>query len=193
MNPPFPPSARGACGGGLSPVGGSPRRAGSRRGFSLVEIVITLGIMAFGLVPLMALMPIGLNVHRQAIEATVSAQIVARVAHDAQQADFSNLPPSLVYCFDDQGNMLTSGSDGSLFSTYSDQRRLYDVQVTVNKAASLPASGGSTGSVQSQNLARIQIDIAANRAGKVNLFTSGTGAGSSAAYSTYFAFVSKND
>jgi len=159
-------------------------------GFSLVEVVLALGIMTFGLVPLMALLPIGLRVHRQAIEATVSSQIIARVTHEAQQTDYTNLPNGsnypLTFCFDDQGNVLSSGTSTVLFTTCKDSKRIYDVRATVNKAASLPTA---TNTSQSPSLARIQIDIASNPGAKPDVFTSG----GSVPFLTYFSFVSKND
>lgn len=161
-----------------------------RAAFSLVEVVLALGIMAFGLVPLMALLPIGLKMHRQAIDTTVSSQIVARVAQEAQQTDYSNLPDGgsqpLTYCFDDQGNLLATGNSRSLFASCKDPKRIYDVQATVNKIADLPGSGAAT---RSPSLARIQIDIAPNKAADPSVFTSGN----PVPVFTYFSLLSKND
>ena len=160
-------------------------------GFSLVEVVMALGIMSVGLVPLMALLPIGLKVHRQAIEVTVASQIVARVTHEAQQTDYTDLTLAgnspLTYCFDDQGNLLSSGKgDQTVFATCKDSKRIYDVRATVNQAASLPAAGSMA---QSPSLARIQIDIASNPGARADVFS----AGGSVPFLTYFSFVSKND
>lgn len=161
-----------------------------RAAFSLVEVVLALGIMAFGLVPLMALLPIGLKVHRQAIDATVSSQIVARVAQEAQQMDYSNLPDGasqpLTYCFDDQGNLLATGNSLGLFTSCKDPKRIYDVKATVNKIADLPGDHPAT---RSPSLARIQIDIAANAAANPSVFTPGSGV----PVFTYFSLLSKND
>lgn len=177
-----------------TPFRHSSQQSNTRGGFSLVEIVLAMGIMAFGLIPLLALMPIGLTVHRQAIESTVSSQIVARVTHAAQQAEYSNLPDSsnpLTYCFDDQGNLLASGSNANLFSTCTDSKRLYDVRATVNKLAPLPASSGAAGTstANSPSLARIQIDIASNPGRSSDIFNTTV----KTAFVTYFSFVSKND
>lgn len=191
MNSRIFPFPSGVCGAGPN----RRRRSAAKRGFSLVEVVLALGIMSFGVMPLVALLPIGLSVNRQAIGVTVATQIVSRVTQEAVQTDYSLLPNGssqpLTYCFDDQGNLLSSGTSGSLFATCTDRRRIYDVQATVNQDASLPASGGAGGAstAQSASLARIKIDIGYNPGRNPNLFTSGA----NTAYLTYFTFVSKND
>lgn len=90
-------------------------------GFSLVEVVLAIGIVAFAFLPLLGLMPIGLNTSRQAIDTTMEAQIVQQMTSLAQQTDFSNLPTmvknplvttpasNLVY-FDGNGNITTAAS-----------------------------------------------------------------------------------
>jgi len=112
------------------------------------------------------------------------------VTHEAQQTDYTNLPNGsnypLTFCFDDQGNVLSSGTSTVLFTTCKDSKRIYDVRATVNKAASLPTA---TNTSQSPSLARIQIDIASNPGAKPDVFTSG----GSVPFLTYFSFVSKND
>ncbi len=61
------------------------------RGFSLVEVAIALGIFAFCFVTLIALLPAGLGIFREAMDASASAQIFERVAADAELADFDAL------------------------------------------------------------------------------------------------------
>jgi uncharacterized protein (TIGR02598 family) len=165
-------------------------RAG-QRAFSLIEVVLAIGIMAFAIIPTVALLPLGLNVNRRAIEATVSSQILSRVTDEAQQTDFSTLPPMFTFCFDDQGNLLASGSDATLFSTYTSPRRLYDVQALVNTTSTLPSS---TGIGSTATLAKITINVASNPGRSSTIFATGSnGVFSRPNVSTYFAFVSKND
>jgi uncharacterized protein (TIGR02598 family) len=92
-------------------------------GFSLIEVVLAIGIMAFAFIPLLGLMPLGLNTSRQAIDTTIDAQIVQQMTSLAQQTNFSSLsilatnplasstPPAngLIY-FDANGNMTTSAN-----------------------------------------------------------------------------------
>jgi len=63
----------------------------TRRGFSLVELVMALGLVSFVLVGLLGLMPIGLNTMRDARGDSLRAEIIKSVANTAQQTDFSLL------------------------------------------------------------------------------------------------------
>jgi len=150
--------------------------------------------MSFAILPVVALLPMGLNIQRQSIDATVSTQIISRVIHEVQQTNYSNLPTStpLTFCFDDQGNLLASGSDGTLFQSCTNSLRLYDAQATITKPTGIPGSlvGGS-----SQNLGTVKIGIASNPGHSATLFnnTDVNGNYINSAVSTYFSFVSKND
>ena len=62
-----------------------------RRAFSLVEVVLALGVVAFAFVALFSLLPVGMGVFREAMDTSVSTQIVQRIAGDAQETDFDNL------------------------------------------------------------------------------------------------------
>ncbi len=62
-----------------------------RHGFSLVEVVLALAIVAFAFVGLMGLLPTGLSNFRAAMDRTMGGQIFQRVLTDAEQADFDTL------------------------------------------------------------------------------------------------------
>jgi len=72
----------------------------NERAFSLIEVVLAVGVVAFAFVAILGLIPAGMGQFRQAVDTSVCAQIAQRVINDAQQADFStlidepNLPPS---------------------------------------------------------------------------------------------------
>jgi len=53
--------------------------------FSLVEVTLALGIMAFCLVAIFGLLPTGLNTSRDAIAQTAAANIAAAIAADLRQ------------------------------------------------------------------------------------------------------------
>ena len=165
----------------------------TRAAFSLIEVTLAIGIMAFAVVPVVGLLPIGLRVHRDSMVAIASTQIVGRVTHELEQTDYSTLPgvPNttsvvtgpLTYYFDDQGDLLPSATDS---------RRIYDVQATVNAPSTLPALSGVTTTTAS--LARVEIDIGLNPGRSASIFARGSnGAFTNSNVSTYFAFVSKND
>jgi type II secretory pathway pseudopilin PulG len=60
-----------------------PRRR--LRAFSLVEVTLALGVMAFCLVALLGLLPVGMNSNRAALEQTAAASIASAVAVDLRQ------------------------------------------------------------------------------------------------------------
>ncbi len=85
-------------------------------GFSLVEVVLAVGIVAVAFVPLLGLMPIGLSTSRQAIDTTIEAEIVQQMTSQAQETNFSaltGLNSNAVVCFDGNGNITTSS--GALY------------------------------------------------------------------------------
>jgi uncharacterized protein (TIGR02598 family) len=84
----------------------------SRRGFSLVEVAVALGLMSFVITGLLGLVPIGLNTIRDAKNDSTRAEIIKSVANTAQQTDFSLLGTlnGTKYQFDNNG--MLSSTDG---------------------------------------------------------------------------------
>lgn len=160
----------------LKEDGGRIRAAKHRgtSGFSLVEVVLAIGIVGFGLVTTMGLLPVGLNTFHQAIDTSVHAQIVQQVVNDVQQTDFDTLVNSgtlVSRYFDDQGN-----------EKKSTQPYIYQVRVTATATTNLPAGSASS------NLATVTIDIANNPGHLSNPFSST----SPAPYKTYTTFMARN-
>src|SRR4051812_41937151 len=60
-------------------------------GFTLVEVTLALGVIAFAFVALLALLPAGNNAFRRAIDLATCGQIAQRVISDAQNANFDTL------------------------------------------------------------------------------------------------------
>jgi len=60
-------------------------------GFSLVEVVLAIGVVAFAFVAIFSLLPVGMGVFREAMDTSVSAQIVQRVVSDATETEFDSL------------------------------------------------------------------------------------------------------
>lgn len=60
-------------------------------GFSLVEVVLSVGVVAFAFLAIFSLLPTGLGVFHQAMDTSVCANIVQRIANDAEQSDFNAL------------------------------------------------------------------------------------------------------
>lgn len=91
-----------------------------RQGFSLVEVVLAMGILVFCLVALLGLIPMGLQSFRSAMTMTVEAQIAQSVSSDIQLTDFSNLQtmlnPAAKYYFDDQGMAVDASSSNLIYT-----------------------------------------------------------------------------
>ena len=95
------------------------RRPGDESGFSLVEVVIALGIVATVMVALLALLPLGMDALRESADLTVQSRIAQDLIGDVQQADWDTLERyrnELRY-FDGEGTTLeTAGSGQRLYS-----------------------------------------------------------------------------
>jgi uncharacterized protein (TIGR02598 family) len=99
-------------------------------GFSLVEVVLALGIVAFAFVALFGLLPIGLNTFTNSTDSTIESQIAESVTNQVKQEKFSQLyaefndtnakpantapysPPAPGFYFDEQGRPIISGTSG---------------------------------------------------------------------------------
>ena len=79
MNPPNLPLSR------KSPAGAR------QSAFSLVEVVLAVGVISFAFVAILGLLPAGLAQFRQAMDNSVGAQIAQRIILDCQQTDFTTL------------------------------------------------------------------------------------------------------
>jgi len=128
--------------------GARPRPVIRRRhGFTLVECVLAIGVVAFALVSMVGLIPMGLTAFSQALDTSTSSRIVQQIVTDLQQS--ATLPPQqpLRY-FDDEGFQQDTSSGQSL----------YHVNTVVVPSTRLP--GG-----ESSNLATVLIEIAKNPKG----------------------------
>lgn len=161
-----------------------------RLGFSLVEVTLSIGVVAFAFLSLMALLPGGMEIFREAMDTTVTAQIAQRITTELQETDFHTLleeaeldPESAdpvtrlesIYgtlphrFFDDQGNEVRStGEDGEL--TEENRRRvLYEVHVRIARNRQIPSyspNDGSQDRLGSRNLATALIQVISNPAGQ---------------------------
>src|SRR5438094_847981 len=65
----------------------------SETAFSLAEVAMALGIVAFAFVAVFGLIPTGLNTFRQATGISLSQQIAGRIISEFEQTDYSTLVP----------------------------------------------------------------------------------------------------
>jgi len=134
-----------------------------RAAFTLVEVALALGIIAMAFVPVLGLLPVGLDVSRKAIDATVAAQIVQQLTNEARQTDFSTLSAlsGATAYFDDQGSELPAGA-----SVANDA--IYAAGFSISTATSLPAN------VTTQRLATVTISILNTKASRTDQQTDPT-------------------
>jgi uncharacterized protein (TIGR02598 family) len=59
--------------------------------FTLVEVILALGVLAFAIVPLFGLLPIGLQAFQESVGTTVQTHIFQSITNTIEQTDFSNL------------------------------------------------------------------------------------------------------
>jgi uncharacterized protein (TIGR02598 family) len=139
------------------------------RAFSLVEVVMAIGIVAMAFVPLLGLIPSGLHTFRESMDTAIGSQIAQKVIAEAIQTDFntlvaegdgttnftflaknpgdSNVPWRY---FDDQGNELsTAPSDVN--------KALYHVLTRVAPKTPLPGAGPAVPDLE--NLAQVTVQV----------------------------------
>lgn len=86
--------------------------------FTLVETALALGIVAFAMIPLVGLLPVGLQLSKEASDLTVAAQIAQRLTGMVQQSDDTSAmlrtgdSPLMknYYAFDNEGQPVSAQS-----------------------------------------------------------------------------------
>lgn len=89
-----------------------------RRGFSLVEITLALGIVCFSMLPILGLLPIGLTSLSESATRTGRANIAKELSSELQQISLSEIVnlPSQTYYYDRSGTPVTRGDKDVFFS-----------------------------------------------------------------------------
>ena len=141
-------------------------RGGCRGGFSLVEVVLAIGVVAFAFIAIFGMLPTGLGISRQAMDASVGSQIAQRVIHDAQQSDFAEL-------LKDAGGKTITGTNqtGRKTERYFDDQggelpaarkslAIYHVNTRITPATAMPKTGTAHG--DNVHLAVITVQVANN-------------------------------
>ncbi|HEY8965016.1 MAG TPA: Verru_Chthon cassette protein B [Candidatus Methylacidiphilales bacterium] len=122
------------------------------KAFSLVEVLLALGVVAVGFIGVIGLMPVGLKTMRQATTLTVQSLILQQVVGNAEAVPFTKLPATFnnaKFYFDDEGGSQTG----------PDSRTRYWVTTTVKDPA-YPGSTLATGANPlSKNLQLVRIEM----------------------------------
>lgn len=123
---PFPPSVVAPTrltAGSLSPVAKALKPC-SRAAFSLVDVVLALGICSFALMAIVGMIPVGLSTFRDAMNTTAQSQIVQSLASEVLLTDSNCLaalsPASLFY--DDQGALVNASSEQLAYTARIDKQ-----------------------------------------------------------------------
>ncbi|MDZ4286401.1 MAG: Verru_Chthon cassette protein B [Prosthecobacter sp.] len=132
-----------------------------RSGFSLVEVVLAVGIMALGVVTILGLLPHGMEITRLTANELAENRIVDGIVSDLQAMDWVTLNDAAGAAdvvgnryFDDQGLSLDEGDPelGAELS-YVAHVEIPEMDVLLPSNARLPAIN--------QNLRRVVIKVAA--------------------------------
>ena len=84
------------------------------RAFSLIEVVIAIGIFAFAIVPIIGLLGSGMGTLKDSMSDTVRSDIARRVVGEYQRMPYSNLVASTSF-FDSEGGRLASSNAETIF------------------------------------------------------------------------------
>lgn len=134
-----------------------------RSAFSLVEVMLALGIISFAFVALLGLIPLGLDMFRNAVDATVEAQILQRVTTVARQGRFSQLDQlnrnaaqqagkeAPDFFFDEQGSEITDPN------AIKELQYIYTAAVLLKPVSNIPA--GASSEEANPNVATLNVFI----------------------------------
>jgi uncharacterized protein (TIGR02598 family) len=158
-------------------------------GFSLVEVVLSLGIFSFAIITLLGVMPLGLNSLRDSTATTVSSLIVRSIAAEVRQTDFSRLTAASVpggetqAWFDSEGFVAPDNDVGrQVFSIRTEVTEPGSVDTPSLAALTFPTADHS-GTPPNAKIKRVNISIyrgtprddGSNRIGSSVLFVGDNG------------------
>lgn len=89
-----------------------------RSGFTLIEVTISLGIVAFVMVSLVGLLPAGLSNFRTAMSQTIESQIVQGLSEEIALTDFANLAAleGKQFTYDNSGVSTRTGDPATIYT-----------------------------------------------------------------------------
>jgi uncharacterized protein (TIGR02598 family) len=90
----------------------------STSAFSLVEVVLALGVTSFALLSMVALIPLGLTEAREATDSTTESQIVQYARNEIEMTPFTNLSvwAGTSSYFDNQGLPTSKGAAEQIYT-----------------------------------------------------------------------------
>lgn len=130
----------------LPPVKFAPHSNLLQKGFTLVETVLAVGIVAFAFVGIAGLLPCGMQSFRRAMDNTMQAQMTQNIVAQASQKAFSDLSKldGQDFYFDDNGDTVDSSSP----------LRTYTARVKLTSQLDVP---GATSAYTNPGLAKLTV------------------------------------
>jgi len=107
----------------------TPSIAVAGAGFTLVEIVISLGIVSFAIVALVGLLAVSMGSSRDSAEDTAIATMARQVTAEIRSEKFNNLSMSKDYYFDGDARFLTNDIGNA--DTQTKARAVYLCKMTL--------------------------------------------------------------
>lgn len=101
---------------------------GECRAFSLIEVVIAIGIFAFAIVPIIGLLGSGMGTLKDSMSDTVRSDIARRIVGEYQRMPYSNLA---------YGTSVTNFYDMEGVQTTNSSSRIFEAIVTLTDPPSL--------------------------------------------------------
>ena len=128
-------------------ISGSPASTRERKGFSLIEATVALGILSFAIVGLIGLMPVGLQTMREAMDDSATSLIARRFIGEFRQNSLDAIltQPMPQRSFDFEGQEVAKESD---------PLAVYKAQATATLT-----SGAAGDAASSPNLVKVEIVI----------------------------------
>jgi len=120
--------------------------------FSLVEVTLSIGIVAFGLIAILGLLPSGLQSFRGSIGRTVAAQVAQAIISETKQADFTSLTNGITYSNYTQEGILAKTATDTIFTA----------EISVTNQSSVPGTG--TTRFINRSLALVKVRVVENPA-----------------------------
>jgi uncharacterized protein (TIGR02598 family) len=132
----------------MNALSSSPGSLAKCRGFTLVEVCLSLGIMAFSVTAMLGLLPLGVDTLRKNIDSSQAKNLSQQVVLEARQMAFSTLSTMGAYkrYFNSQGDSVNAGS----------AQMVYTCNVSVNGNGVTKLPGGDT---QQRTLVTLTVEI----------------------------------
>lgn len=138
----------------------------NKAAFSLVEVVLAVGIMALGVVTILGLLPHGMEMSRKTANEQAETRIVDQLVGEVQAADWATMggvtaagaAAGVMAFFDDQGlRLYESSGNVADFLVYAARVKLVNTN-EFTTGMQMPAKGGTP--VHNANLRRVMVEVA---------------------------------